>query len=66
MRKTVDVNDVLRLFTHRKRSWAYKQLRLARVDGRRGPTLVSELAAWLGDTDQELRDLLGGGFVERN
>jgi hypothetical protein len=66
MRKTIDVNDLLRVFTHRKRSWAYTQLRLARVNGRRGPTLVSELAAWFGFGEQDLRGLLGGGFVERS
>lgn len=65
MRKTVDVNDLLGVFTHRKRSWAYKQLRLARAAGRRGPTLVSELATLFGFSEQELRELLGGGFVER-
>ncbi len=65
MRKTVDVNDLLSVFTHRKRSWAYKQLRLARVDGRPGPTLVSELAVWFGGSEQDLRELLGRGFVER-
>lgn len=66
MRKTVDVNDLLGLFAHRKKSWAYKQLQLARTDGRRGPTLVSELASWLGCTEQDLRESLGRGFVDRN
>ena len=66
MRKTVDVNELLGVFTHRKKSWAYKQLRTARLGGHSGPTLVSELAAHLGYSEHELRESLGRGFVERN
>jgi hypothetical protein len=64
MRQFVRVDDVLTVFPDHKKSWAYKQLRAARTSGRHGPALVSELAEHLGLSEQELREVLGGVFMQ--
>ncbi len=64
MRLFIEVDDVLRLFPHRKKSWAYEKLREAKLEGVPRPALVSEFAILYGYSEQELRQMLGGAFCE--
>jgi hypothetical protein len=65
-RQFLYVTDLLTIYQHRKKSWAYKQLQLARSGGERGRALVADVARLHGWTELEMREFLGPSFTEKN
>jgi hypothetical protein len=65
-RQFLYVTDLLAIYYRRKKSWAYKQLQLARKGGERGRALVADVARLHGWTEPEFREWLGPSFTEKN
>jgi hypothetical protein len=71
MRTFIYASDLLGMFPHRRKSWAYDFLRKARGPGpagrpaaRGGRAAVREVAALMRMGEPELRKCLGGSFAE--
>lgn len=57
MKQVLTVLDVLQLFPHRKKGWAYKQLRAVRDATSKAVTLTTDFAEHMGLTESELQAL---------
>lgn len=57
MKQIITVLDVLKLFPHRKKGWAYKQLRSVRDATGKAVTLATDFAEHMGLTESELQAL---------
>lgn len=58
MRHTVTVLDVLKLFPHRKKSYAYKQLQSIRDCTGKMLVTVADLSEYTGLPEAEIRQVL--------